>query len=90
MDRVKYYSSRVTNCSANWQELSLADDYSRAFKSILIINDDGALELQIKLNEETNDILYIPASEGCSLDKEVYRIFYCAASGSPDFRVVAD
>jgi|GEM_PF-5531289 len=89
-EATKYFSARVTNVSSSWVQLSLVDDVNRSFKSVVIINDDGTLELQVRLNEMTNDILYIPGGEGIALDKEVYRIFYCAESGSPYFRVMCD
>jgi hypothetical protein len=89
-EATKYYSAKVTDAASAWQEKVLVEDFNRAFKSIVVINDDDSLELQVRLNEMTNDIIYIPGGEGAALDKEVYRIFYAATSGSPDFRVMAD
>jgi len=90
MAESNYYSGKVTDATSAWKELSLASDFDRAFKSIVIINDDDSLELQIRLNDMTNDILYVPGGEGVALDKPVYRLFYYAASGSPEFRVIGD
>lgn len=89
-EATKYFSQRVSDASSSWQQLTLTDDINRAFKSIVIINDDDSLELQVRLNEMTNDIIYIPGGEGAAFDKDVYRIFYAAASGSPDFRIMCD
>ena len=89
-EATKYFSQRVTDASSSWQQVTLADDINRAFKSVVIINDDDSLELQIRLNESDNDIIYIPGGEGVALDKTGHRVFYMAASGSPDFRVMAD
>jgi hypothetical protein len=90
MSESNYFSGRVTNANNAWQELSLAEDFDRAFKSIVVINDNDSLELQVRLNDMDNDILYIPGGEGVALDKPVYRLFYYAASGNPSFRVMAD
>lgn len=90
MSESNYFSSRVTNADNSWRELSMASDFDRAFKSVVVINDNTTLELQIRLNDMGNDILYVPAGEGVALDKPVYRLFYYAASGSPEFRVMCD
>ena len=90
MAEQNYFSSRVTDADTSWQELTLAPDFKRGFKSIVIINDDDSLELQVKLNDTSADILYIPGGEGVALDKNVWRLYYYAASGSPNFRVLAD
>lgn len=90
MERLNYFSSKISDCDNTWKECVLAEDVNHAFKSIMIVNDDSSNELQIMLNDTDNDILYIPANEGVALDKEVYRIFYCASAGNPAFRVVCD
>ena len=90
MAESNYFSSKVTNADTTWRELILVDDPNRSFKSVVIINDDDSLELQIRLNDMGNDILYVPGGEGVALDKATFRVFYYAASGSPEFRVLAD
>ena len=90
MSESGYFSGKITNADNTWQEINLADDFDRAFKSIVIINDNDSLELQLRLNDMGNDIIYIPGGEGVALDKPVYRVFYMAASGNPSFRVMAD
>lgn len=90
MSESNYFSGKVTDADNTWQELNLAEDVDRAFKSIVVINDNDSLELQVRLNDMSNDIIYIPGGEGVALDKAVYRIFYMAASGNPSFRVMAD
>jgi hypothetical protein len=90
MSESDYFSSRVTDADNTWQELPLAESMDRAFKSIVIINDNDSLELQVRLNDMLNNIIYIPGGEGIALDKPAYRMFYLAASGNPSFRVMAD
>lgn len=90
MAETDYFARRVTNATNSWQELVLAAEPTRGFKSILIVNDDSSNELSIRLNDLEADIINIPAGESIGLTKNVWKIFYYAASGNPIFRVVAD
>lgn len=90
MSETDYFASRVTNATNTWQQVTLADEPKRGFKSVVVINDDETLELSIRLNDMDADIIPLPAGESIGLEKNVWRLFYYAASGSPAFRVVAD
>lgn len=90
MAETNYFSQKITAVDNSWRQLDLASDADRAFKSVVVINDSDSLELQIRLNDMGNDIIYVPYGEGVALDNPVWRIFYMASSGSPEFRVVAD
>ncbi len=90
MAETDYFSAKITDASNEWRQLNLTDDIDRAFKSVVVINDSDTLELQIRLNDMSANIIYIPYGEGVSVVKEVYRIFYSAPSGNPVFRIIAD
>lgn len=85
-----YFAQRVTNATNSWQEVMLARDPARGFKSVIVINDDDTHELSIRLNDMDADVIPIPAGESMGLEKNVWRVFYYAAAGTPTFRIVAD
>lgn len=84
------YIAKSYTAGSDSVEVALAPDIGDAYDSITISNDDDTDQVNIKLNDESNDAIPVKAGESITVYTKVFKLFYQAAAGTPAFRVVCD